>query len=100
MTSKLADSIRRGLEQAIAYAEGTADEREYVVHMPSEIDVKAIRAKLEMTQEEFAELFKFSANTLRQWEQKRRKPIGHARAYLLVIDRDPEAVRKALSQTA
>lgn len=100
MTSKLADSIRRGLEQAIAFAEGTADESEYVVHMPVEIDVKAIRSKLGLTQEEFAGRFRFSAKTLRQWEQKRRIPNGHARAYLLVIDRDPEAVRKALSHTA
>ena len=98
MTGKVADSIRRGLEEAVAYAEGAADENEYGVHIPVEIDVKAIRARLGMTQEEFAGRFGFSIKTLRHWEQRQRTPEGPARAYLLVIDRDPKAVRKALSE--
>ena len=96
MTSKVADSIRRGLEEALAYADGTADDRSYAVHVPEDIDVKAIRAKLHMTQEEFAGRFGFSINTLRHWEQGRRVPEGPTRAYLLVIDRNPKAVQKAL----
>ncbi len=96
MTSKVAESIWRGLEEALAYAEGTADASRYRVHIPEDIDVKAIRAKLDMTQEEFAGSFGFSVNTLRHWEQGRRVPEGPARAYLLVIDRNPTAVQKAL----
>ena len=96
MTSKVADSIRRGLQEALAYAEGTANASHYGVHIPRDIDVKAIRAKLDMTQEEFAGRFGFSINTLRHWEQGRRVPEGPTRAYLLVIDRNPQAVRKAL----
>jgi putative transcriptional regulator len=96
MTGKVADSIRRGLEEALAYAEGTADVSRYGVHIPEAIDVKAIRAKLDMTQEEFAGRFGFSINTLRHWEQGRRVPEGPTRAYLLVIDRNPKAVQKAL----
>ncbi|MGO9546905.1 MAG: helix-turn-helix domain-containing protein [Rhodomicrobium sp.] len=94
--STVAESIRRGLEQAVAYAEGTADGNAYRVHVPERIDVKAIRVKLEMTQEEFAGRFGFSINTLRHWEQGSRQPEGPTRAYLLVIDRAPEAVQKAL----
>ena len=94
--STVAESIRRGLEQAVAYAEGTADERAYRVHVPERIDVKAIRARLDMTQEEFAGRFGFSVNTLRHWEQGSRQPEGPTRAYLLVIDRAPKAVQKAL----
>ncbi len=96
MTSKIADSIRRGLEEALAYAEGEADASRYGVHIPEDIDVKAIRAKLDMTQEEFVGRFGFSINTLRHWEQGRRVPEGPTRAYLLVIDRNPKAVQKAL----
>jgi putative transcriptional regulator len=92
----VADSIRRGLEEAVAYARGEADERRYRVHVPERIDVKAIRTRLGMTQEEFALPFGFSVNTLRHWEQGKRQPEGPTRAYLLVIDRAPEAVRKAL----
>lgn len=94
--SKVADSIRRGLQEAIAFAEHTADASTYRVHVPEKIDVKAIRAKLDMTQEEFAGRFGFSVSTLRHWEQGSRQPEGPTRAYLLVIDRAPKAVQKAL----
>jgi putative transcriptional regulator len=94
--SKVADSIRRGLNEALAYAEGKADANAYRVHVPERIDVKAIRTKLDMTQEEFAGRFGFSVNTLRHWEQGSRQPEGPTRAYLLVIDRAPKAVQKAL----
>jgi putative transcriptional regulator len=94
--SKVASSIRRGLEQAVAYAKGEADARRYSVHVPEQIDVRTIRTKLGMTQEEFAARFGFSVNTLRHWEHGRRQPEGPTRAYLLVIDRAPRAVEKAL----
>lgn len=71
-TSKVAESTRRGLEEALAYAEGAADTGRYGVHVPAEIDVKAIRVRLKMTQEEFAGWFGFSLETLRHWEQGRR----------------------------
>jgi putative transcriptional regulator len=97
--SKVADSIRRGLKEAVAYSEGNADSRAYRIHVPRKIDVKAIRTRLDMTQEEFAGRFGFSVNTLRHWEQGSRQPEGPTRAYLLVIERAPKAVQKAL-QTA
>lgn len=96
MTKKVADSIRRGLEQALAYARDEADLSKYRVHVPKAVDVRAIRTKLGMTQEQFAAQFGFSVNTLRHWEQGKRQPEGPTRAYLLVIDRAPKAVQKAL----
>jgi putative transcriptional regulator len=92
----VADSIRRGLEQAVCYAGGTADRSAYGVHVPEDIDVRAIRTKLGLTQDDFAGRFGFSVNTLRHWEQGKRQPEGPTRAYLLVIDRAPKAVQKAL----
>jgi len=94
--SKVADSIRHGLEEAIAYGRGEAKESDYRVHVPALIDVRAIRAKLGMTQEEFAGRFGFSVNTLRHWKQGKRQPEGPTRAYPLVIDRAPNAVQKAM----
>lgn len=96
MKKSVAKSIRRGLEQALAYAEGKADPRTYRVHVPPKLDVRAIRTKLHLTQEEFAARFGFSVNTLRHWEQGKRTPEGPTRAYLLVIDRAPKTVEKAL----
>jgi len=96
MSRRIADGILRGLNEALAFANGTADESQYVVHIPAEIDVRAIRGRLGLTQQEFADRFGFSVNTLRHWEQGRRVPEGPTRAYLMVIDREPQAVEKAL----
>jgi len=96
MTKKVAERLERSLQQAIAYLDGTADLSQYRVHVPKEIDVRAIRKKLKMTQEVFAAEFGFSVNTLRHWEQGKRIPEGPTRAYLLVIDRAPKTVQKAL----
>ncbi|HEY1159240.1 MAG TPA: hypothetical protein VGE83_01340 [Terracidiphilus sp.] len=38
--SKIGESIIRGLEQALAIAEGTAEEGSYVVHTPDEIEAR------------------------------------------------------------
>lgn len=96
MSRKVANGIRRGLEEALAFAEGTAEEGRYGVHVPQVIDVRAIRTRLGMTQQEFAGRFGFSINTLRHWEQGKRVPEGPTRAYLVVIDRAPKVVQKAL----
>jgi putative transcriptional regulator len=96
MSRRAADGILRGLNEALAFAEGTADVSLYKVHIPPEIDVRAIRGRLGLTQQQFAVRFGFSVNTLRHWEQGRRVPEGPTRAYLLVIDREPKAVEKAL----
>jgi putative transcriptional regulator len=94
--SKAANSIRKGLEQAVRYAKGEGSKGDYRAHVPARVDVKAIRTKLGMTQRSFATRFGFSVNTLRHWEQGNRQPEGPTRAYLLVIDRAPLVVQKAL----
>lgn len=94
--SKVGQSIIRGLEQALAIANGTAKKSTYVVHIPPKIDVKAIRGRLGLTHQKFAARFGFNITTLRLWEQGRRVPEGPTRAYLMVIDREPKVVEKAL----
>ena len=94
--NKTARSIGRGLQQALAYAEGRAGAARYRVHVPQDVEVSQIRAKLGLTQEQFAHRFGFSINTLRHWEQGKRRPEGPTRAYLLVIERAPAAVQRAL----
>jgi putative transcriptional regulator len=94
--TKAGKRILRGLEQALAYANGTADRSAYRVTIPCRVNVRAIRKKMGMTQQAFAAFFGFSMNTLRHWEKGKRVPDGAARAYLLVIQRAPRAVQKAL----
>ena len=52
--SKIGACIIRGMKEAIAFAEGTADMSLYRVHVPPEIDVKAIRGRLGLTQQQLA----------------------------------------------
>jgi len=58
--------------------------------------VKTLRRALGLTQEEFAARYQIPLGTLRDWEQGRTEPGQPARAYLTVIARDPEGVRRAL----
>ena len=88
--------ILQSAEEALAIAKGEMDQSEYAVHVPDDVDVLKIRKKLGMTQASFARIFGFKLATLRHWEQRKRTPEGPARAYLTVIDREPDAVRKAL----
>lgn len=61
---------------------------------------KRIRWALHMSQVEFAKTFRIPLGTLRDWEQHRRDPDKAARAYLEVIAREPDAVRRALARAA
>ena len=61
---------------------------------------KRIRWALRMSQVEFAKTFRIPLGTLRDWEQHRRDPDRAARAYLEVIAREPDAVRRALARAA
>ena len=57
---------------------------------------KIIRRALGLSQEEFSARFRIPVGTLRDWEQGRKDPDAAARAYLMVIARNPEAVAAAL----
>ena len=57
---------------------------------------RTLRRALGLTQEEFAARYHIPIGTLRDWEQGRSEPDQPARAYLTVISRDPEGVRRAL----
>ena len=63
-------------------------------------NVKRLRAKLDMTQEEFAETYRIPLGTLRDWEQRRKFPDAPARAYLLVIEGNPQGVAALLKKAA
>ncbi|MGH7057870.1 MAG: helix-turn-helix domain-containing protein [Acetobacteraceae bacterium] len=84
------------MRKARAFARGEAADG-FVAHVPDEVDVRAIRAKLGLSQDAFAVRFGFSAAAVRDWEQGRRRPEAAARVLLRVIAREPEAVRRALA---
>jgi putative transcriptional regulator len=89
--------ILQGAREALAFARGEADISTFRIHVPPEIDVKALRRRLRLSQDEFAKRFGFTAARIRDWEQGRSKPDGAVRAYLMVIAKEPKAVARALS---
>lgn len=95
--TKAFDMIMDGLDDVDAFLGG---EREgFTVHIPEEVDVKAIRNRLNLSQPKFAETFGFSVGRVRDWEQKRFPVDAPSRVFLTVIDREPAAVLRALSTT-
>ena len=59
-------------------------------------DVKAIRKKLNVSQNDFALMIGISKSTLQNWEQGRREPDGPAKALLHIAEKNPRAVIEAL----
>ena len=96
MTKKAFDRTMAGLTEAVEIAEGRADPSTYRVHIPAEIDVKALRKRLGLTQEAFANQYGFSLGTVRDWEQVRTVPEPSSRAYLKAISKEPVRIARAL----
>jgi len=92
------DRIMRGLGEAAEIAEGRAAPAR--LYAPKDIDVKAVRKRMGLSQEAFSVRFGFPLGTLRDWEQRISKPTAAARVLLTVIDREPEAVARALNEAA
>jgi putative transcriptional regulator len=90
------DRILAGLNDAVEIAEGRASPATYRVHVPEAVDVKSIRRRWGLTQADFAARFGFSVGNVRDWEQGRKQPEPTSRVLLKVIDREPEAVGRAL----
>lgn len=82
-------------EQALTIAKGEAEPAG--IHHVETPDVAGIRKRQKLSQTAFAERYGLSVASVRDWEQKRRAPDRATSAYLTVIDRDPEAVVRALA---
>jgi putative transcriptional regulator len=63
-------------------------------------EIRRLRNRLEMSQQEFAEAYGIPASNIRQYEIGRHMPPPAVRAYLKAISADPYAVRRALTAQA
>jgi putative transcriptional regulator len=98
--SKLGKRLIAAAEEALAIARGKVDPSTYRMYIPAEIDTRAIRRKLKLTQKQFSERYHIPLATLRDWEQGRRVPDAPARALIKAIREEPAAVRRALARPA
>ena len=62
-----------------------------------DVDVRALRARLGMSQEVFAGRYGLDIATVRNWEQGRTTPEGPAATLLQLIDSDPEKIAELLT---
>lgn len=96
MDDKLFDELDANLQEAVKVAKGTkAPKSVYVVLKPAEI--RAIRNSVGMSQSVFASTFRLSLDTLKGWEQGKRKPDAAAANFLHMIKANPEFVQRTLA---
>jgi putative transcriptional regulator len=90
------EDVIRGLRNVLAHIRGDqGDVRQHVVQVQV-VDVEVARRKLRMSQDQLARVLCVSPATVRSWERGHRRPEGAARVLLRVIEREPDAVLRAL----
>jgi putative transcriptional regulator len=92
----LGERLLDSMKELRAHLRGEIQLSETVYHVPPETDARALREALGLSQSDFAALFGFNVRSPQDWEQGRRLPEIPIRAYLSVIQRDPQAVIRAL----
>ncbi|MGR3813800.1 MAG: helix-turn-helix domain-containing protein [Cognatishimia activa] len=86
------EDLIESLGQALEFVNG---EGAAIVHQPS--DPKTIRKKAKLTQREMAPLVGMSLSGYRKWEQGERVISGPAAVLLKVLDKEPEAFKRAVA---
>jgi putative transcriptional regulator len=94
MDKTLFEDLKQSLHEAAAIRRGKLSPgRTREISAP---DAKTIRAKVGLSQSDFAQLIGVKVATLRNWEQHRRHPTGAAAALLMIVEREPDAALRAL----
>jgi putative transcriptional regulator len=100
MTTKhtpLGNEVEEALGEVLAHIRGEIDLPCRIVDDPTAERIRALRKRLKLSRQKFADRFGLDARALQDWEQGRRVPDRSARVLLTVIDREPEAVVRALA---
>lgn len=85
------DDLIQSLTEALAHAKG---EGPALVHVP--VAPREVRKQAKLTQAQMAPLMGMSLSGYRKWEQGTRRVSGPAATLLRVLEREPEAVKRAL----
>lgn len=90
------ESIKQGLNEALAFAEGQVPNARVHQVEVRDVDVAAIRAKTGLSQGAFARSIGVAKGTLLNWEHGRRRPTGPAQVLLAMIAKRPSLVSELL----
>lgn len=91
------DEIRRAAESDPDARPLTIRQLAKAYKVPDSVDPRAVRLKLNLSQAAFAARYGLALDALQDWEQGRRPPNRYARILLAIIDKEPEAVERALA---
>ncbi|SHF81081.1 DNA-binding transcriptional regulator YiaG, contains XRE-type HTH domain [Modicisalibacter ilicicola DSM 19980] len=86
------DDLKASLEDAVEIKQGRKAAGRVTRHEVA--DVKAIRARLAVSQAEFAKAMGTSVDTIKSWEGRRRNPTGLAAKVLAAIQDNPDFYRE------
>ena len=89
--STFGEDLIQSLNEALAHAKGKGPA---MVHTP--VTPREVRKQVKLTQAQMAPLMGMSLSGYRKWEQGVRQISGPAATLLRVIEKEPEAVRRAL----
>ncbi len=90
--------IETALDEVLAHVHGEISLPCRIMDDPAADRILALRKRLRLSRQKFADRFGLDARALQDWEQGRRIPDRAARVLLTVIDHDPEAVIQALNE--
>ena len=96
--TKVGREVEAALGEVLAHVRGEVDLPCRIVDDPSAARILALRKRMKLSRQKFADRFGLDARALQDWEQGRRVPDRAARVLLTVIDSDPEAVEQALGK--
>ena len=89
--------IETALGEVLAHVRGETALSCRIVDDPTAERIVALRKRMKLSRQKFAERFGLDARAIQDWEQGRRVPDRAARVLLTVIDREPDAVMRALT---
>ena len=96
--TRLGQEVEAALGEVVAHVRGEVELPCRIVVEPSAKHIFAVRKRMKLSRQKFADRFGLDARAVQDWEQGRRVPDRAARVLLTVIDRDPQAVVRALCQ--
>ena len=93
----LGREVEQALGEVLAHVRGEIDLPCRLIDDPSAERIRELRKRMKLSRQQFADRFGLDVRALQDWEQGRRVPDRSARVLLTVIDRDPDAVARALA---
>ena len=97
--TQIGREVESALGEVLAHVRGEVELPGGVIDDPTAERIVALRKRMKLSRQKFADRFGLDARAVQDWEQGRRVPDRAARVLLTVIDREPEAVVRAIGST-